>query len=197
MDIEKIVNFAEKNKGLIKTSELKKLGADYRGIQKLIEKEILEKIRNGTYKLKDYDLTEEELVCSLFPNGVLCMESALFIHGYLESKPFQWDIAVNKDVSKSLFKIDYPFVKPYYMEEDQLMVGAVKYKMFSGEMFVYDKERTIVDCIKYENKTNRDIYTKAVRSYIDDPDKNQDSLYSYAATRRIYRKVKDVLGIWI
>ena len=83
------------------------------------------------------------------------------------------------------------------MEEDQLMVGAVKYKMFSGEMFVYDKERTIVDCIKYENKTNRDIYTKAVRSYIDDPDKNQDSLYSYAATRRIYKKVKDVLGIWI
>lgn len=197
MRVEEIVNFAEKNNGFISTAELKNLKVDYRGTQKLIEKEILEKVKNGLYRLKDKNLSEEDIVSNLFSDGVLCMESALYFYGYIDTKPFNWCIAINKDTSKSRFKIDYPFVKPFYMEEDQLELGVTSIAFGSGNMKIYDRERTIVDCLKYESKMDRSAYTTAIRKYIEDPEKDPTKLFEYAQKRRIYKKAKDVLGIWI
>ena len=125
------------------------------------------------------------------------MASALYYHGYTSIPPLNWNIAVDKDTSKSRFEIGYPFVKPYYYEADQLMIGAVRVAMGSCEMYVYDKERTICDCLKFENKLERGLYNQAIRAYIDDKSKNPGVLYEYAKKRRIYKKAKDILGIWL
>ena len=196
-DLEIIRSKAEKNGGFLKTSQLKEMKLDYRQIQKLMEKGLLEKVKNGLYKLAGSNSTEEELVSGLFPDGVLCMESALYYHGYTSIPPLSWNIAVNKDTSKSRFDIAYPFVKPFYYEKDQLMMGAVEGEIGGCRMQVYNKERTICDCLKFENKMERGLYTQAIRAYIEDPEKDPKLLFEYAAKRRIYKKAKDVLGIWI
>ena len=197
MDIDEIIAFARKNGGFIRTSELSKLNADYRRIQRLIQDEIIEKVKNGLYVLKDIEATEEDLIANMFRDGVLCMNSALKYHGYIDIPPFSWHIAVDKDTSKSRFKIDYPYVKPYYMEDDQLMLGAELREFASSKMYIYNKERVICDCLKYESKMERSIYNAAIRKYINDDDKNPEYLFEYANKRRIYKKAKDVLGIWI
>ena len=196
-DLEIIRSKAEKNGGFLKTSQLREMKLDYRQIQKLMEKGLLEKVKNGLYKLPGSNSTEEELVSGLFPDGVLCMESALYYHGYTSIPPLSWNIAVNKDTSKSRFDIAYPFVKPFYYEKDQLMMGAVEGEIGGCRMQVYNKDRTICDCLKFENKMERGLYTQAIRAYIDDPEKDPKLLFEYAAKRRIYKKAKDVLGIWI
>lgn len=197
MDMEIIRKCAGENNGFIRTSQLRDLKVDYRGVQRLIQKGELIKIKNGLYKLPDEDSSEEELVAGLFPDGVLCMESALYYHGYTSIPPLKWNIAVDKDTSKIRFNIGYPFVKPFYYEKDQLMIGALPLKMGSGSMFVYDKERTVCDCLKFENKLERGLFNQAIRAYIEDPEKNPPLLFEYAQKRRIYKKVKDVLGVWI
>ena len=197
MNLEDIRREAEKNGGFIRTGELKNLKVDYRGIQRLIQKGELIKIKNGLYKLPGQDSSEEELVAGLFPDGVLCLESALFYHGYTSIPPLNWNIAVNKDTSKSRFDMGYPFVKPYYYEADQLLIGAVKVSVGKCKMYVYNKERTICDCLKYENKMDRGLYNQAIRAYIEDKDKNPAKLFEYAKKRRIYKKARDILGIWL
>ncbi len=197
MNLEDIRRQAAENGGFIRTRDLKELKVDYRGTRKLMDRGELIKIKNGLYKLPGQDSSEEDLVAGLFPDGVLCLESALYYHGYTSIPPLSWNIAVNKDTSKSRFDIGYPFVKPYYYEEDQLLIGAVKVPMGSLQMYVYDKERTICDCMKFENKLERGLYNQAIRAYIEDKEKDPARLFEYAKKRRIYKKAKDILGIWL
>lgn len=197
MDWDIIDSYARKNGGFIRAAVLKDWGIDYRGIQRLIRDEKLDKVKNGLYKLADFNLSEEEILSGLFPDGVLCMNSALYYHGYIDYAPANWCIAISKDTSKSRFKIEYPYVKPFYMEESQLFIGAEKQFLGGSKMWIYNKERTICDCLKYETKMDRVVFNSAIKSYIADPNKNGKLLLEYASKRRIYNKVKDVLGIWI
>lgn len=197
MDWDTLYDYASKNNGLIRASKLKEMGFDYRKVQRFINEEKLEKVKNGLYKLADRDLSEKDLIANLFPDGVICMNSALYYYGYIDFAPSSWCIAVNKDASKSRFKIDYPYVKPYYMEEEQLTLGAELMDFGNSKMLIYNKERLICDCLKYESKMDRNIFNTAIRAYINDQDKDGKRLLDYAVKRRIYNKVKDVLGIWI
>lgn len=197
MELEEIRKIASKNGGFVKTGQLSELGVDYRGIQKLLKENELLKIKNGLYKIPGFDLTDEEIIEKLFPDGVLCLQSAMLYHGYTIVPPLSWNIAVDKDTSKSRFKMEYPFVKPYFTERDQLMVGAEKVSVGKARLYVYNKERMICDFLKFENKLDRTVYNQAIRRYIEDTDKNPERLYEYAQIRRIYKKAKDVLGVWI
>ena len=195
--MEEIRKIASKNKGMIRTGELSELGIDYRGIQRLIRDGEIEKVKNGLYRLKAGEMSEEELVAGLFPDGILCMITAMYYHGYTQVPPLSWNIAVNKDTSKSRFKLEYPFIKPYFTEEEQLMVGAEMTTVGSATMYMYNKERMICDFLKFENKMERNLFNQGIRKYIEDKDRNPELLYEYASVRRVYKKAKDVLGIWI
>ena len=57
---------------------------------------------------------QEEIILGLFPDGILCMDSALYYYGYIEKRPYEWSIAISKNTSKSRFRMEYPVVKPLY-----------------------------------------------------------------------------------
>lgn len=68
------------------------------------------------------DFSEDALVAALFPDAMLCMESALYAYGYIKEKPYGWTLAVDKNTSKSRFKMDYPRIIPFYTEPTALML---------------------------------------------------------------------------
>lgn len=111
---------------LIKTAQLKELKIHYKDIIFLIDNGYLEKIKQGYYRLlrpSEEEPTEAQTIKALYPDGVLCMYTALFHYGYSDRTPLNWDIAVDRNTSKSRFNIDYPYVKPYYMESFHLSYG--------------------------------------------------------------------------
>jgi len=197
MDMKKIIDKFNENEGILKTSDLIALKIDYRGIQRLIASGKIEKIRNGYYKRVEYDKSEVALIATLYPDGVLCMNSALFYYGYSDRTPLEWDIAINKHTSKSRFKIDYPYVKPYYVEPDLLIVGVTTAQYEDCTMQIYDKDRLICECLKYETKLDKEIFNKAIQSYIADPKKNVAKLMKYAKLRKVVKKVHDIIGVWL
>ena len=195
--MKKIIDKFNENEGILKTSDLIALKIDYRGIQRLIASGKIEKIRNGYYKRVEYDKSEVALIATLYPDGVLCMNSALFYYGYSDRTPLEWDIAINKHTSKSRFKIDYPYVKPYYVEPDLLIVGVTTAQYEDCTMQIYDKDRLICECLKYETKLDKEIFNKAIQSYIADPKKNVAKLMKYAKLRKVVKKVHDIIGVWL
>ena len=60
---------------------------------------------------------------------------------------------------------------------------------------MYDRERTICDCFKYQNKLDSELFNKAILSYSKDERKNLRNLSAYAKKMRVYRKMVDVLGV--
>lgn len=187
----------DEHNGVVKKEDLTKLGIDYRRVNRLIKEGKLARIKNGYYTDRVDGFSEEALVAALFPDAKLCMESALYAYGYIKEKPFGWTLAVDKNTSKSRFKMDYPKIIPFYTEPEALELGASTIE-FSGNTFgIYDKERMICDCLKYESKMSRDDFKAAMQSYIADPDKDISVLMDYARARKVVKKVQSLIGVWL
>ena len=195
---ETIKDIFERHNGMMRTHELYDAHVFYNDIQLLIGRGIIEKVRYGYYQWIDSEnLSEALTVTRLFPDAIMCMDTALFYYRYSDRTPLAWHLAVSKDSNKSRFKIDYPFIKPYYIEPSILGLGAVDGEMDGNPVRIYDKERTICDCLRYMGKMDKEIFNKAIRGYVEDNEKNIPRLSEYAKKLRIAQKVKTIIGVWM
>ena len=63
---------------ILTTKVLREKGFYNQKLQKLIKNDTIEQIRRGYYQLIDENsFSDVRIITSLFPDGVLCMESAL------------------------------------------------------------------------------------------------------------------------
>lgn len=198
LPIDKIKLIFDGHGGVMRTVDLSASKIYYADIQKLIREGVIEKIRYGYYQWIDHENPSEvTTVTGLFPDGIFCMNTALFYYGYSDRTPLEWHIAVSKDSGKSRFNVDYPFVKPYYIEPAVLEIGLTRVKMDGRQVRIYDKERVICDCLRYAKKMDKEIFNKAIQAYVNDTGKNISRLMEYAKKLRAEKKVKDLIGVWL
>ena len=187
------------NQELIRTSELNQLSIYSKEISELVDSGYIERVKQGHYRIVEHteEHSEAKLISQLYPDGIICMVSALFYYGYSDRTPINWDIAIDRNVSKARFNIDYPYVKPYYIDKAHLEYGITEGQYEDCVLKIFDRDRLICECIKHENKMDREIYNKAIISYINDPQKNVTNLLEYAKKRNIHKKVRDRIGVWL
>ena len=207
--------------GIAKASELQELGLDYRKVQALVRDQFLRKVRNGYfgnivkatlkckllnteslprngyYALYERKIDETEWIAAMFPDGVLTMETACYYYGYLDAKPFQWSIAVDKNTSKSRFKVDFPAIMPYYTEPEVLQLGVTSIPFGDGIMKIYEKERLLCDLFKYEERVDRETLKSAMRGFLAEEHVDAAKLMEYARLRKVIHKVHERIGVWM
>ena len=90
---ERLQNIADQNGGIFRTSDLTELGYDSNGIRKLVADQVIERIKPSYFRLygEDTELSEAAQVAQLFPDGVLCMYSALFYYRYSDRTPLEME----------------------------------------------------------------------------------------------------------
>ena len=125
------------------------------------------------------------------------MDTALLHYGYSDRTPAEWHIAVSKYSNRSRFKIDYPFVKPYFVAPDVLEIGLCEQEIDGNKVRMYDKERVICDCLRYRNKMDKEIFNKAIQGYVSDTSKSIPKLMEYSVPLRCQKLVKDLIGVWL
>lgn len=196
--IEHYKSIFEQHDGMMRTKQLEEENILYRKVQQLIQEGYVEKVRYGYYQwINPDDFSEVSTVKKLFPDAIFCMDTALRHYGYSDRTPGSWHLAVSKDSNKSRFKIDYPFVKPYYMELSVLELGLIASEMDGHKIRIYDKDRVICDCLRYRNKMDKEIFNKAIQAYVNDPEKNIPRLLEYAECLRVKKIAKDLIGVWL
>jgi predicted transcriptional regulator of viral defense system len=197
-NVEYYKSVFERYGGMMRTKELQAEKIFYRNIQELIQAGYIEKVRFGYYQWIDAeDFSEVGTVIRLFPDAIFCMDTALRYYGYSERTPGEWHLAVSKDSGKSRFNIDYPFVKPYYVEPSVLELGLVEGLMDGHKVHIYNKNRVICDCLRYRNKMDKEIFNKAIQNYIQDSEKSIPQLLEYAEALRVKKIAKDLIGVWL
>ena len=197
-DVQYYKSIFDKYDGMMRTTQLAEEKIFYPQREKLIADGYVEKIRRGYYQWIDPDdFSEVRTVIHLFPDAILCMDTALRYYGYSDRTPGDWHLAVSKDSGKSRFKIDYPFVKPYYVEPAVLELGLTTGTMDGHAIRIYDKDRLICDCLRYRNKMDKEIFNKAIQKYIADPEKSIPKLMEYAGPLRVKKLAKDLIGVWL
>lgn len=143
MNIEKCKKVFDEHGGMVQSKHLQEAKIFYRQLQKLIEQGYVEKIRYGYYRWVDHDdFSEVGIVIRLFPDAILCMDTALRHYGYSDRTPCEWHLAVSKYSGRSRFKIDYPFVKPYYvLVWKTFLINQIITRASAGEYYVFKETK--------------------------------------------------------
>ena len=134
-DVQYYKSVFDRYGGVMRTTQLSEEKVFYPQWEQLLEDGYIKKVKRGYYQwVTPYDDSEVITVIRLFPDAILCMDTALHYFGYCDCTPCDWHLAVSKDSAKSRFKIDYPFVKPYYAEPAVLKLGLTQGNMDGHEI---------------------------------------------------------------
>ncbi|MFP3155313.1 type IV toxin-antitoxin system AbiEi family antitoxin domain-containing protein [Lachnospiraceae bacterium ZAX-1] len=195
---DEIKSIFQKHGNVMRTSELSASKIYYNDIQTLLKEGVIEKLKQGYYYFIDeYNTNEIDIIKRLYPDAILCMHTALFHYGYSDRTPSEWNLAVDKNISRYKIKIEYPFIKSYLFEPHLLDIGLTEQIIDNTYARIYDKDRTICDCLRYMGKMDKEIFNKAIQKYVNDSKKNIPNLIEYAKPLRVQKKVKDLIGVWL
>jgi predicted transcriptional regulator of viral defense system len=197
LDIKKMAKkiILEKN-GIAKASDFISVGISRQEIAKLHYNGYLERICQGYYQLSDKDdFSEEQLIATTIPKGIISLESALYHYNYSDFVPRKWSVTVPRNISRKLLNSSLLPLQVYYVQDSLYDLGKTT-EIFNGVILsIYDRERTICDCFKYKNRLDNEIFSKAVNMYANDNKKNLNNLSIYAKKLRVYKRVTELMEV--
>lgn len=182
--------------GIAKSADFVAAGIRAVDVVSLCNAGYLDRVRHGYYQMAEQsDATEEQMLATLIPQGIVCVESALFHYGYSDFAPRKWSIAVPRSVSRAKLDVDALPVQTYFVQQDLYELGKTTGNFHGVTLPVYDRERTICDCFKYRSRLDTELFSKALNAYANDPQKNLNSLSIYAKKLRVYKKVIELMEV--
>ncbi len=194
---KKIKEVFEKNNGYAKTKDIVKTGINKYHLYKLLEKNKIIKLKNGLYKWNYPEKnSDEELVevSKIVSSGVICLLSALSYYELTTTNPWQYYIAIHRDVHKPKLP-EYPPIKIFYFSQKQYETGIINREINENKIQIYDMEKTLCDCFRYRNKVGRDIVNEAFKEYVNGKYMNMDKLLKYAEKVGPYNELKKYLEL--
>jgi predicted transcriptional regulator of viral defense system len=144
--------------------DLGPLAVSFPELQRLVAAGRIEKVGRGLYRLAAAEPDEFEtvaMVATAVPGGIVCLLSALRLHGIGTQAPREVWIALDRKARKPAS-----------------LATAVRFVRFSGAMLTYGIQvrsilgvpvritspaRSVVDCFRYRNKLGLDVALEALR----------------------------------
>ena len=124
--------------------------------------------------------------------------SALYAYGYIKEKPYGWTLSRGQKTHQNrVFRWTIPESFRFIRSPRHLCLEPQPLSLEATTFGIYDKERVICDCLKYESRLDRNDFKAAVQSYIADTDKDISVLMDYARARRVVKKVQSFIGVWL
>ena len=182
-----------KTGGVVSYEALIAEGLSKTDIYRLSKAGDIKNIRQGYYSISDNSASEEVRIAVMLPDSIVYGSSALYHYGYSDYTPRVWMLAVPRSISRSRLRGTGIPMKLHY--DSYYGLGKAKGD-FNGIMLpVYDRERTICDCIRHRDAMDSEMFVKAVRAYAADRDKDLGRLSDYARKLGISEKVRKIMEI--
>lgn len=192
---EYIKNIFKKNNGVLKTASAYKAGINKQTLRKLSMDGEIERVSRGIYVAVDYMVDEYKLAQYRAPKGIYSHDTALYLHGLSDRTPMVLTMTIPSGYNTRLLK-DKGKYKFYYNKQDIYQMGITTTETsFGSEIKVYDKERTICDCIKRRDELDSDVVLSAIKHYMDESVNDYSSLLSYAEKLKIRDSVRQYLEV--
>ena len=191
-----VTKLLKDNKGILTSGEAKEAGVAYKTLQRMYQAGEIEKLEQGLYM--DPDQMEDEYFLTQYrcKKGIFSHETALYFHDLTDRTPFQLMLTIPSGYNTRLLKEKEKF-KFFYIAEKLYTVGRITMETpFGHQVYVYDKERTICDCLKKKEHLDTDLVNEAVKRYMKTPGADYSKLLKYADVfniKDLVRKYMEVL----
>jgi predicted transcriptional regulator of viral defense system len=143
------------------------LGISFRQLQRLVTAGTVERIGGGLYRLSEAEPDEYEtiaMVASAAPDAIVCLLSALQVHGIGTQSPHLVWLAIDR---KARIPRRLPAkVRVVRFSGPMLTYGVVTHSMQGVKVHLTNPARTVVDCFRYRNKIGLDVAMEALRDAV-------------------------------
>lgn len=195
MSKELIHDLFQKNNGILEAKQAASFGVDNKVLQRMAAKGVIERIGHGLYL--DADFMQDEYVLAQYRcrKGVFSHETALYFHDLSDRTPFQLTMTIPAGYNTRLLeeKERYKF---FYCKKDLYKIGITQTKTSYGNLItLYDKERTVCDCIRKKGKLDSDMVVMAVKKYMKEPGADFAALLKYAELFNIREQVRQYMEV--
>jgi predicted transcriptional regulator of viral defense system len=195
MNSDLILELFQKNNGILKAKQINELGIDNKVLQRMAEKGQIERIGKGLYLDANYMEDEYVIVQYRCTKGIFSHETALFFHDLSDRTPFQLMMTIPAGYNTRILKETDKY-KFFYCKKDTYEIGITQGKTaYGNRIILYDKERTICDCIRKRDKLDADLVVMSVKKYMKEQGADFAKLLKYAEIFNIREKVKQYMEV--
>ena len=192
---ETIAKILKANNGTLKASDARLAGIANKELQRLTDASLLERISRGLY-ISASDMADDYLIAQYkCRKGVFSHETALYFHGLSDRTPMQLMMTIPSGYNTTLLK-DKDSYRFFYCRPDIHALGIMTVPSPHGNnLRVYDRERTLCDCIRKKNDMDPDLVLSAVKQYMSESGTDFAKLLSYAETLKIRDTVRQYMEV--
>ena len=187
-----ILNLIE-DKGILRPRDLDAHYIPREYLKRMVADGMIERVGYGLYARPNMEVTEHHtlaLASKRFPQGVVCLLSALSFHGLTTQLPGRVWLAISpKDRLPRLKDVPVRFVR---FSGDALTEGVEVNEIESVSVPIYKPAKTVADCFKYRNKIGIDVAIEALRDCLAATDEDErrllcsvDEIWHYAKICRM------------
>jgi len=190
---ESILSLMKQN-GILRPRDLDAHNIPRRYLSRLLERGLLERSARGIYIVKDAELSENQTIAEVskrIPKGVVCLLSALSIHGITTQSPFDVWLAIDGKSRKAQVS-DMP-IHIVRFSGDALTCGVEHHVIDKVQVPIYNPAKTIADCFKYRNKIGLDIAIEALQEGWKDKKFNMNEIWNYSKVCRVQNVMRPYL----
>lgn len=175
MNIQDLENIASKQNGLLKTKDIEENGIPRSKINKLVEDGLLIRESWGIYSATSEMTDEYAAIQKRSAKIVYSYGTALFLHGMSDRVPSIIDITVPQGYNVKRLKKDNNNLRFHYVKPEVLFIGAESVITPQGSnVLAYNRERCICDIIKRYEKTDKQLFTQALKEYFSSSHSTRD-----------------------
>ncbi len=138
---------------------MERYGNDYQ-IKKQMKAGHLFKLESGVYSDRQYE-SELSIITMKYTYAVFGLNSAFYYHGLTDTIPRLYHLVTDKDATKIRDKrVRQIYDRPKYFSY------GIEEKDYNGtKIRIYNRERMLVELIRYKNKFSFDYYKEIINSY--------------------------------
>lgn len=185
-----ILGLAERH-GLVRPRDLDHAGIPRVYLRRMVDDGLLAKLGRGLYALDGYEPSELASIAEAAkkaPSAIVCLLSALRVHGLTTQNPFEVWIMIDRDAWRP--KLDYPPLRIVRASGEALTTGVTEIKIDGIKTRVTSPAKTVADCFRHRNKIGVDVAIEALRDCCKQRAATLDEIGRYAEIDRVAKVMR-------
>lgn len=163
-------------------------------LSRLVAAGKLERVTRGVYGIPGLAISEHRSLAEVAlraPRGVICLLSALRVHGIGTQAPFEVWLAIEH--RSPVPRLDQPKIRPVRMSGAAFTDGVEHLSIDGVSVPLFTAAKTVADCFKYRNKIGLDVALESLRDGWAQRKFTMDELWHFATIDRVANVMRPYL----
>jgi len=181
-------------KGPVRARDLDQARIPRAYLRRLCERGLLERVDRGLYRLAGAPVTELHSlaeVAARVPHSVVCLLSALQVHGLTTEAPHAVWVLIDRHARTP--KLSYPKLEVVRASGQAREHGIESRTIEGRRVQLTTPAKTVADCFRYRRRVGLDIAMAALRDYLRTHRGGVDALVEAARADRVYTRMRPYL----